>query len=124
MVTIIGLGNEYGDLSKRGENAILQAANTGAKIFVRTALTRSYQTVVELGVEHECLDYVYQNSRNFATLAKNLAKAVLNGGENAGLLALQILGIKYPEIAVQLAQYKTAMKDKINADDEALQQLL
>lgn len=45
----------------------------------------------------------------------------VNGGENAGLLALQILGIKYPEIAEKLAAYKKSMQAKINADDAALQ---
>ena len=53
-----------------------------------------------------------------------VATVGVNGGENAGLLALQMLGIKYPEIADQLAQYKIAMKNKIHADDEALQELL
>ena len=53
-----------------------------------------------------------------------VATVGVNGGENAGLLALQILGIKYPKIAVQLAQYKEDMKTKINADDKALQELL
>ena len=48
----------------------------------------------------------------------------VNAGENAGLLALQILGIKYPEIEAQLQEYKQAMKAKINADDAALQELL
>lgn len=82
MITVIGLGNERGDLTKRGEMAILQAVKSGAKIVVRTANTRSYQSVVDLGVEHICLDYVYKKSRNFATLAKNLAKAVTDQGEN------------------------------------------
>ena len=53
-----------------------------------------------------------------------VATVGVNGGENAGLLALQILGIKYEDIADKLADYKVAMKEKINADDEALQQLL
>jgi len=53
-----------------------------------------------------------------------VATVGVNGGENAGLLALQILGIKYPEIASLLADYKTAMKNKINADDAALQEML
>ena len=53
-----------------------------------------------------------------------VATVGVNGGENAGLLALQILGIKYPEIAAQLGDYKKAMQDKINADDAALQELL
>ena len=46
------------------------------KVIVRTAHTRSYQSVVELGVAHVCLDDVYQNSRSFSTLNKNLAKQV------------------------------------------------
>ena len=53
-----------------------------------------------------------------------VATVGVNGGENAGLLALQMLGIKYPEIEAQLLAYKQAMKDKINADDKALQELL
>ncbi len=53
-----------------------------------------------------------------------VATVGVNGGENAGLLALQILGIKYPEIDAQMVAYKKAMQDKINADDKALQALL
>ena len=53
-----------------------------------------------------------------------VATVGVNGGENAGLLALQILGIKYPEIDEQMVAYKKAMQDKINADDKALQELL
>ena len=46
------------------------------KVIVRTANTRSYENVLSLGVEHECLDGVYGRSRSFSTLHKNLAKAV------------------------------------------------
>lgn len=83
MITVIGLGIERGDISRRGEEYILDAAKEGKKIVVRTANTRSYQTVVDLGVEHVCLDYVYQKSRSFSTLSKNLAKAVCQFGEDA-----------------------------------------
>lgn len=51
-----------------------------------------------------------------------VATVGVNGGENAGLLALQILGIKYPDIALKLEDYKGRMRDKINADDRALQE--
>ncbi len=51
-----------------------------------------------------------------------VATVGVNGGENAGVLAAQILGIKYPEIAAKLCEYKQKMKEKINADDAALQQ--
>ncbi len=50
-----------------------------------------------------------------------VATVGVNGGENAGLLALQILGIKYPEISAALYEYKSKMKEKINNDDAALQ---
>ena len=53
-----------------------------------------------------------------------VATVGVNGGENAGLLALQMLGIKYADIAEKLCEYKVAMKNKINADDEALQEML
>ena len=83
MITIVGLGVERGDITQSGKTAVLEAAKNGAPIFVRTAHTASYLSVLDLGVEHTCLDYVYERSRNFATLAKNLAKEVLAGGENA-----------------------------------------
>lgn len=53
-----------------------------------------------------------------------VATVGVNAGENAGLLALQMLGIKYQEIERQLGEYKLGMQKKINADDEALQELL
>ena len=82
MITVIGLGADIGDLTKRGEQKILQAAKDGTPIVVRTAKTRSYQTVAALGVSHGCLDYVYEKSRNFGSLNKNLAATVLAQGEN------------------------------------------
>ena len=83
MITVIGLGVEQGDLTKRGERILLQAAEAGRPILVRTANTRSYQTVAEMNIPHECLDCVYESSRNFATLAKNLAKVVAERGNDA-----------------------------------------
>ena len=82
MITVIGLGNEVGDLTKKGEEKILAAAKNGDKILVRTAFTRAYAQVKALGVAHETLDFIYQKSRTFASLAKNLAKAVRDAGEN------------------------------------------
>lgn len=50
-----------------------------------------------------------------------VATVGVNAGENAGLLALQILGVKYPEIAQKLKEYKENMRNKIHSDDLALQ---
>ena len=83
MITVIGLGVESGDLTLRGATAIRQAEKEGRKILVRTANTRSYQSVLDLGVAHETLDREYERSRSFATLAKNLAKAVTDAGADA-----------------------------------------
>ena len=83
MITVIGLGVEKGDLTKRGEEIILQGIAAGRPVFVRTANTVSYQTIAEMNISHTCLDYVYENSRNFGTLAKNLAKAVAEQSNDA-----------------------------------------
>ncbi len=53
-----------------------------------------------------------------------VATVGVNGGENAGLLAVQMLAIKYSELQEKLADYKKSMREKINADDKALQELL
>lgn len=53
-----------------------------------------------------------------------VATVGVNGGENAGLLALQILGIKYPEISLKLKEYKEKMKEKINGDDAEMQNII
>ena len=50
-----------------------------------------------------------------------VATVGVNAGENAGLLALQILGVKYPEINKKLYDYKLKMKNKINSVDAGLQ---
>ena len=82
MITVVGLGVDKGDLTEKGKQAILTAAKNGDKIIVRTAGTLSYENVTSLGVEHICLDYVYENSRSFTMLNRTLAKEVLKWGEN------------------------------------------
>ncbi len=81
MITIVGLGVKKGDLTESGKNAILDAVNAGKTVVVRTAHTRSYENIVALGAPHVCLDDVYERSRNFSTLNKNLAKAVAAFGD-------------------------------------------
>ncbi|MBQ8320120.1 MAG: nucleoside triphosphate pyrophosphohydrolase [Clostridia bacterium] len=76
MITVVGLGVEKGDLSLRGKEAILEAADAGLPVFVRTALTRSYESLLGLGVQPIALDDIYEKSRSFATLNKNLAARV------------------------------------------------
>lgn len=53
-----------------------------------------------------------------------VATVAINGGENAGLLAVQMLGIKYPELRAKFVEYKAEMAAKVNAADKQLQQEL
>lgn len=76
MITVVGLGVNFGDLTEQGKQAILAAASAGKPIVCRTAGTKSYANLEALGVAHTCLDGVYESSRSFTTLNKNLAKAV------------------------------------------------
>lgn len=50
-----------------------------------------------------------------------VATVGVNAGENAGLLAVQILSLKYPALSDKLRDYKKQMREKINRDDEQLQ---
>lgn len=53
-----------------------------------------------------------------------VACVAINGGLNAGLLAVQILAVKYPELMKKLQEYKENLAKKINIDDEKLQKEL
>ena len=110
MITVIGLGNEKGDLTERGKAAILETLAQGGKIAVRTGKTRSYESVLALGVEHVCLDFVYEKSRSFKTLNDNLAKAVLALGENTAYL---VDGSASEDNSVKALLRKTRGKAKI-----------
>ena len=53
-----------------------------------------------------------------------VATVAINGALNAGLLALQILSIKYPEIKEKLYAYKSEMAEKVEKKDANLQTML
>ena len=53
-----------------------------------------------------------------------VATVAINGGENAALLAVQILAIKYPELNQKLKAYKKQMEDKVmQANSELMEDL-
>ena len=70
-VTLIGLGNSAGDLTKKAELALKNAS----KIIARTTFEglKKYEV--------ETLDNIFLSSRNFDTLNKNLAAHVLNAAK-------------------------------------------
>lgn len=53
-----------------------------------------------------------------------VATVAINGALNAGLLALQILSVKYPEIREKFRTYKVEMAEAVEAKDSKLQNLL
>ena len=46
-----------------------------------------------------------------------VATVAINGGENAGLLAVQILSVKYPELREKFKEYKINMAEDIKKID-------
>ncbi|MCL2675864.1 MAG: 5-(carboxyamino)imidazole ribonucleotide mutase [Firmicutes bacterium] len=50
-----------------------------------------------------------------------VATVAVDGADNAGILAAQILGLKYPEIAARLEAFKKDMALKVTGDDKELQ---
>ena len=49
-----------------------------------------------------------------------VATVAIDGAENAGILAAQILSIKYDELKVKLKEYKLEMKEQVKKMDNDL----
>ena len=78
-ITLIGLGCDEGDISFKALN-VLKNANL---VLARTGDALSYKSLSNLNVNVKTLDYIYKKSRNFDTLNKNLAKAVIENAKNS-----------------------------------------
>ena len=50
-----------------------------------------------------------------------VATVAIDGADNAALLALEILSIKYPEIADKLLSFKSEMVNEVRAKDKKIQ---
>jgi len=53
-----------------------------------------------------------------------VATVAVNGSENAALLAVQILAVKYPEIREKMKLYKEKMSESVEEKDRKLQEKL
>lgn len=53
-----------------------------------------------------------------------VATVAINGALNAGLLAIQMLSIKYDDLKIKLCEYKVTMAKKVNEQDMKLQEEL
>lgn len=50
-----------------------------------------------------------------------VATVAINGGKNAGLMAVEILAIKYEEVSNKLSEYRRSMAEDVRRQDEELQ---
>lgn len=82
MITIVSLGVEKNDWTKRAEEAIRKAD----KVLLRTALTSSAETLREAGIAFESLDALYESCRNFDTLRKKIAAEVVKRSKGIDLV--------------------------------------
>ncbi len=53
-----------------------------------------------------------------------VATVAINGSLNAGLLAVQILSVKYPELRASYKEYKKELTDQVVEKNENLQKML
>lgn len=53
-----------------------------------------------------------------------VATVAVNGAVNAGLLAIQILALRYNDLAVKLTEYKQTMKNKVKKKNTNLQDII
>lgn len=101
MIEIVGLGCSPADLSEGAKAALL----SGARVILRTAETPAAAGVRALGVAFESLDGVYARSRNFDSLNKNLAAAVL-GAAKGGDVVYCVDGSVAEDVSAQIVLQK------------------
>ena len=75
---------------------------------------------------YDCLLYTSRCVSETATVQMPggipVATVAINGGENAAILAVQILSLKYSELKEKLRQFKQDMLEKVLKDDASLQE--
>jgi len=76
-ITLIGLGVSEGDLTLRAKAAL----DGAERIIARTERCEGFKSLA--GLKVETLDFIYEKSRNFDTLNKNLADFVLKAAKES-----------------------------------------
>ena len=78
-LTVIGMGTKATDCTLAAYQAIQQAE----LVLIKTENNHVAQFLKERGIAYGTLDSVYEKSRNFDSLNKNLAKAALTAAKTA-----------------------------------------
>lgn len=81
-IILVGLGTDKFDLTLKAQNLI----KSNLVKIVRTSLTLSANALKEYDKDYISLDDVYEKSRNFDTLNKNLAKQVISYAKDSDVV--------------------------------------
>ena len=80
-------------------------------VIVKTALTEGYSNIKKLAPRHITLDGIYNKSRNFDTLNKNIVKQIIFSHKEYKDIAYLISGSGYEDSSVMLLKMK--IKDTV-----------
>lgn len=103
MITVVALGCAAGQLTLAGAEAIDKAD----KVFVKTALTDTYDYFKNKGIDCVSLDFIYEQSKDFDELDNTIAQYILS---QQGDIAYCVNGSGYEDRSVSLLQEKTDIK--------------
>ncbi len=103
MITVVALGCAAGQLTLAGAEAIDKAD----KVFVKTALTDTYDYFKNKGIDCVSLDLIYEQSQDFDELDNTIAQYILS---QQGDVAYCVNGSGYEDRSVSLLQEKTDIK--------------
>ena len=103
MITVVALGCAAGQLTLAGAEAIDKAD----KVFVKTALTDTYDYFKNKGIDCVSLDFIYEQSQDFDELDNTIAQYILS---QQGDVAYCVNGSGYEDRSVSLLQEKTDIK--------------
>ncbi len=109
------------EAEENGIEVIISAAGKAAHL---GGVLASYTTVPVIGlpIKSSTLDGL-DSLLSTVQMPKGIpvATVAINGAENAGILAVQMLSIKYPELREKMKTYRHEMADSVAADDAAMQ---
>ncbi|MDD6255289.1 MAG: 5-(carboxyamino)imidazole ribonucleotide mutase [Eubacteriales bacterium] len=109
------------EAEENGIEVIISAAGKAAHL---GGVLASYTTVPVIGlpIKSSTLDGL-DSLLSTVQMPKGIpvATVAINGAENAGILAVQMLSIKYPELREKMKAYRHEMADSVAADDAAMQ---
>ena len=107
---------------QRGVEVIIAAAGKAAHLpGVLAALTAI--PVIGIPVKSSTMDGL-DSLLSIVQMPKGIpvATVAINGSENAALLAVQMLALKYPELYEKLEAYRQEMADRVNKKDKEIKE--